>query len=107
MGIGIEKNNTTSLLPKIIIFGLLSSLYITSSFAYTYSDTNFGGQPIGWDNTKPIRYYLDPGPLPPFSNEQAHTLLKEAMKLWENAPNANVPKFEFAGYLPEDINKDN
>ena len=66
------------------------------------------GTPIKWDNTKPIRYYLDPGKLGRLTNEQAHTLLKEAMKIWENASlNAKVPHFEFAGYLPEDVNGTN
>lgn len=75
--------------------------------AYNPYHTTKLGKPIGWDNTKPIQYYLDPGTLPGYTNDQLHTLLQEAMKLWENVPNANVPRFEFAGYLPEDVNKDN
>ena len=75
-------------------------------FAYNFLETKESGEPIGWDNSKTIQYYLDPGSLGSYSNDQAHTLLKEAMKLWKNVSTANI-KFEFAGYLPEDVNKDN
>ncbi len=76
----------------------------TTSF-YIHPTT---GRPIGWAPGTTIRYYVDPGGLGRLTNEQARTLLAEAMKIWENAsPYANVPKFEFAGLLPEDVNKDN
>lgn len=66
------------------------------------------GEPLHWDNEQKIEYWLDPGSLGRFSNEQVRILIMEAMKIWENAsPNANPPKFEFAGYLPEDVNGTN
>ena len=66
------------------------------------------GTPIKWDNTKTIKYYVDRGKLGRLTNEQALKLLQEAMKIWENAsPNAKVPHFEFAGFLPEDVNGTN
>lgn len=92
---------------KIIVL-LITLIGSFPLFAYDYLEINrTTGSPIGWDNTQPIRYYLDPGTLGRYTNDQAHMLLQEAMKLWENVPNAAVPKFEFAGYLPEDVNKDN
>ncbi len=92
---------------RIITLIIIFSLFSLSSLAYNILETDETGKSRIWDNTKPLRYWLDPGPLGYLSNEQAHTLIKEAMRIWENVPNANVPKFEFAGYLPEDVNRDN
>lgn len=92
------------LLLLLLLFLFASPLW-AYNFLYIHPTT---GKPIGWDNTKTIKYYLDPGKLGRLSNDQLHTLLKEAFKIWENAsPNAKVPKFEFAGYLPEDVNGTN
>lgn len=75
------------------------------NFLYINRTTN---EPIHWEPGTTIHYWLDPGPLGRLTNDQAHTLLKEAMKIWENAsPYANVPHFEFAGYLEEDVNGGN
>lgn len=74
------------------------------NFTYVHPDT---GTPIGWEPGTTIQYYLDPGDAGVLTNEQAHTLLKEAMSIWEEVPYANTPHFEFAGYLPEDITGDN
>lgn len=92
-----------------VLLGLFL-LNSTPSFAYNFLYIHpTTGEPIKWDNTQTIKYYLDPGPWGVrLTNDQAHTLIKEAMKIWENAsPNANAPKFEFAGYLPEDVNGTN
>lgn len=97
----------------MLIYILYFLLFCSRVEAYNFLDVHpTTGQPLKWDNTKTIKYYLDPGKLGRLTNEQAHTLLKEAMKIWESAsggasPNANVPKFEFMGLLPEDVNKDN
>lgn len=93
-----------------IIKLLLAALFVLTcgtSVAYNVLYTNIGGNPVKWDNTRPIRYYLDPGPYMGLTNDQAKILLQEAMKLWENVPHSKVPKFEFAGYLPEDVTIDN
>lgn len=91
------------------MFLCVLSLVATTAQAYNFlyiDPTN--GKPIGWEPGTTIHYYLDPGPLGRLTNDQAHTLLKEAMKIWENAsPYANVPHFEFAGYLPEDVDGGN
>jgi hypothetical protein len=72
------------------------------NFLYIHPAT---GEPVGWDNSQTIRYYLDPGSFGLLTNDQARILIQEAIKLWENAsPYANPPHFEFAGYLPEDVN---
>ncbi|MFH1769279.1 MAG: matrixin family metalloprotease [Parcubacteria group bacterium] len=76
--------------------------------AYNYLDVDINTQePIGWEPGSVIEYYLDPGDFGYLSNNEAHALLKEAMKIWQNAEYADVPKFEFAGYLPEDVNINN
>ncbi len=81
------------------------SLSFGYNFLYIHSTS---GTPIGWESGTTIQYYLDPGSLGRLTNEQAHTLLKEAMKIWEDAsPEADVPRFEFAGYLSEDVNGTN
>jgi len=75
------------------------------NFLYTHPDT---GEPIAWEAGTTIEYWVDPGPLGRLSNEQALTLVQEAMKIWENAsPLADVPQFEFAGFLPEDVDGTN
>ncbi len=89
----------------IIIAGIL--IGARSLFAYDFIYIGNDGRPITWDNTKSIQYYLDPGKLGYLTSEQAHALLQEAMKILENVSTAKVPHFEFAGFLPEDVNKDN
>lgn len=91
-------------LRSLILIGLL--VLTRSAFAYNFLFIHpTTGEPLKWDNTQTIKYWLDPGSLGRLTNDQAHTLLKEAMKIWENASsNANPPRFEFAGYLPEDVN---
>ncbi len=92
---------------KIITVTLLLIPQISYAYNFLYIHPTTG-EPIGWEPGTTIHYYLDPGPLGRLTNEQAHTLLKEAMKIWENAsPNADVPHFEFAGYLPEDVDGTN
>ncbi len=90
-----------------VCFGVLtlSSSVLAYNFSYIHPTK---GIPIGWDNTKTIQYWVDPGPLGGFTNAQALTLVQEAMKVWENASsNAKVPKFEFMGFLPEDVDGTN
>jgi hypothetical protein len=93
---------------SLLVLGIILAVP-SNSFAYNFLYIHpTTGNPITWDNTQTIKYYLDPGSFGSLTNDQAHTLIKEAMKLWENAsPYANVPKFEFAGYLPEDVNGTN
>ena len=93
---------------RLVLLGLFL-LNSTPSFAYNFLYIHpTTGEPIKWDNTQTIKYYLDPGPWGRLTNDQAHMLVKEATKIWENASTyANPPKFEFAGYLPEDVNGTN
>ena len=89
----------------LFLFLLLPFSLHAYNFLYIHPTT---GKPIGWEPGTTIKYYLDPGPFKYLTNDQAHALLKEAMKIWENAsPYANVPHFEFVGYLPEDVNGTN
>jgi hypothetical protein len=83
---------------------LMPSPALAYNFTYVDPDT---GTPLGWEPGTTIEYYLDPGDAGALTNEQAHTLLKKAMRIWEEVPYANVPHFEFAGYLPEDVTGDN
>lgn len=77
--------------------------------AYNFAYTNTKGEPVKWDNSQTIRYYVDPQPFNPevTTLEKQLTLLQEAMKLWENVPSAKIPHFEFAGFLPENVTIDN
>ncbi len=88
-------------------FTMFVGLFLLPSplWGYNYLQWNHTTDvPLVWESGTTIQYWLDPGPLGRLTNEQAHTLLKEAMKIWENAsPYADVPHFEFAGYLPEDV----
>lgn len=99
-------------MKRFYLIGLFSVILAVGCFqaeAYNYLNVHpTTGQPVRWDNSQPIRYFLDPGGAGRFSNNQIQTLLQEMMKLWENAsPNAAVPKFEFGGFLDEDVNGTN
>ena len=84
---------------------LISPTLSAYNYLYIHPTT---GEPVGWEHGTTIQYWLDPGPLGRFTNDQARVLVQEAMKIWEEAsPYANVPHFEFVGYLPEDINGTN
>ncbi|QQR81659.1 MAG: hypothetical protein IPJ69_06020 [Deltaproteobacteria bacterium] len=66
------------------------------------------GAPIGWEPGTTIHYYVDPGPLGRLTNEQARTLIRAAMDIWENAsPYADTPRFVYEGLLPEDVTGSN
>ncbi|QQR79616.1 MAG: hypothetical protein IPJ69_09685 [Deltaproteobacteria bacterium] len=66
------------------------------------------GAPIGWEPETTIHYYVDPGSLGRLTNEQARTLIRAAMDIWENAsPYANTPRFVYEGLLPEDVDGTN
>jgi len=95
---------------SLILFYIFLLSNLNSVFAYNVSYTHKEtGEPIRWDNTQTIRYWVDPDPNTPgnLTYEQLNSLLQEAMKIWESVPTAKVPHFEFAGYLPEDINGEN
>ncbi len=96
-------------LKKVFIFLIFSTLFSHPAFAYNFLYIHpTTGQPIGWAPGTTIRYYVDPGSLGRLTNEQARTLLRAAMDIWENAsPYADVPHFEYGGLLREDINGTN
>ncbi len=87
-----------------ILIAIISTTVLAFDFMYFNDDT---GEPIGWEPGATIHYYLDPGVLTKYTNDQLHELLQHAMRQWETIPYANPPQFEFAGYLPEDINAEN
>lgn len=98
------------MITKITKIVLSMVLLFMSSRAQAYNFLYFSRDngAVGWVGGTEINYWLDPGSLGQYSNEQLHTLLREAMDIWEQAtPLANPPRFVFAGYLPEDINGDN
>jgi len=81
----------------------LSTSVEAYNFTYIHPTT---GKPLSWGIKKTITYYLDPGPFGNLTNDQMHTLVKEAMKLWSGV-NPNVPRFKFGGFLPEDVDGTN
>lgn len=93
---------------KIILLAIFC-LFPPSLWAYNFLYLNpTTGDPIGWEPGTTIHYYVDPGSLGRLTNEQARTLIRAAMDVWENAsPYANMPHFEYAGLLPEDVNSTN
>src|SRR6266540_2106515 len=48
------------------------------------------GQALVWDNTTPIRYWTDPGPLGAISNNAANTMLAQAFQSWAQVPTASL-----------------
>lgn len=104
----IRRRKVFKFLASALLICLCGFTVPSSALAYNflYVDQNTDA-PIGWEPGTTITYYLDPGPLGSLTNEQAHTLLKAAMNIWESVPNANVPHFEFGGYLPEDVDRTN
>ncbi len=101
-GEGVLKMNRLLLASAFCLF---SSPLWAFNFLYIHPTT---GEPVGWEPETIIHYWLDPGPLGRLTNDQAKTLVQEAMEIWEDASaNANTPHFEFSGYLPEDVNGTN
>lgn len=102
-----NRRKKTALVSALVIcICCLFAARQASAYNYLYVDQDTG-TPIGWEPGTTITYYLDPGPLGNLTNDQAHTLLQAAMNIWESIPNANVPHFEFGGYLPEDVDGTN
>ncbi len=93
----------------LIIF--LTVFFATQPQAWSYNFLYINpttGAPIGWEPGTTIHYYVDPGSLGRLTNEQARTLIRAAMDIWENAsPYANTPRFVYEGLLPEDVDGTN
>jgi len=65
------------------------------------------GVPYRWDlNAGPVRYMIDPGSLGEFTPEEAQSLVREAMRMWQAVPTATI-SFKFDGFLSEDISDTN
>jgi hypothetical protein len=54
----------------------------------------------------PIPYAVDQGELGNFSNSQAAAIVDDCFGVWQSVPTASI-SFKNAGFLPEDVNKNN
>lgn len=96
---------------RIQILAALSALVLVlgSLPARAYNFLHFSPSakaPVGWEPGTTIRYFLDPG-AGDEDIEILKILLEESMAIWERVPDVMVPRFEFAGYLPEDVTGEN
>ncbi|QQR79620.1 MAG: hypothetical protein IPJ69_09705 [Deltaproteobacteria bacterium] len=92
---------------SIFFVSLLALEQKAWSYNFLYINPTTGA-PIGWEPGTTIHYYVDPGSLGRLTNEQARTLIRAAMDIWENAsPYANTPRFVYEGLLPEDVDGTN
>jgi hypothetical protein len=98
------KHNFLRLLLICLIQLAIVSPALAYNFLYVDPET---GEPYGWEPGTTIEYYLDPGDMGDIPNDGIHEMIKEAMRRWEAVPNANVPHFEFVGYLPEEVTVEN
>lgn len=104
----IRRRKAFKFLASALLICLCGFTVPSPALAYNFLYVDSGtGVPSAWEPGTTITYYLDPGDAGTLTNDQALILLKEAMRRWEEVPNANVPHFEFGGYLPEDVTIDN
>jgi hypothetical protein len=64
--------------------------------------TTAAGQPILWDTSIPIAYFVDRGGLGTLSNDAANQLVADGFKTWGSVEGAGIT-FVMAGQLLEDI----
>lgn len=97
----------TPSIQMIPIFVLLSSL-VACPFAMAGNplEINIQGKPLTWHPTKPIKYKIDSDHLGMLNFDQAHTILKQAMQLWEQVEGTSI-QFEYAGAESAEINGEN
>jgi hypothetical protein len=63
------------------------------------------GEPYAWDNSGPIAYHPDRGPLGLLDNEAALELIEESFGVWSSNSLSSVSlSFENGGLLPKDVN---
>jgi hypothetical protein len=63
------------------------------------------GTPFRWDQTQPIRYAVNPGPLGARSHAWALATVKQAFQTWQNVPTAHL-QFQAASDLSPRITAD-
>src|SRR5262249_7872836 len=60
------------------------------------------GRPVAWNNSQPIAYSVDQGPLGRLSNADAVALVQTAFQRWQQVDTASISFTQAAG-LPQDI----
>lgn len=77
--------------------GLLMSLLFAATSSYAGGPIAIGGPSSGiegqafvWDNSKPIQYRTDGGPLGSITNASANTLVAQAFQQWTQVPTATL-----------------
>jgi hypothetical protein len=64
------------------------------------------GQPMRWDNTRPIQYTIDPGKLGQFTNDQVARWVADALREWASVPDVTL-SFEATAPYSKDITDKN
>ena len=77
--------------------GLLILLVYATPSSHAGGPLTIGGPSFGieghaflWDNTKPIQYRTDGGPLGAISNSSANSLVAQAFQQWTQVPKAKL-----------------
>ncbi len=78
----------------------LSAVSVEAGGPLKIGGPKFGmdGQPFVWDNTKPIQYWTDGGPLGSLSNSDANAMVAQAFQAWAQVPTASL-SFARAGSI--------
>src|SRR5207249_9444396 len=84
----------------VIAYLVLSVAALKAGQPLVMGGPTFGvdGQPFVWDNTKPIRYWTDGGPLGSLGNTDANAKVAQAFQAWAQAPTASL-SFARAGSI--------
>ncbi len=90
-------------LAKTIVLALLFSAgTLRAGGPLIIGSPSFGveGQPFVWDNTAPIRYWTDTGPLGLLSNSDANAMVAQAFQTWSQVQTASL-SFVRAGSISQ------
>src|SRR5260370_39054337 len=83
-------------------FALSWSSALPLRAAAPYGWVRSDGRPAAWNNSQPISYSVDQGPLGRLANADAVTLVQAAFQRWQSVNTASI-SFTPAAPLPQDI----
>src|SRR2546428_1367441 len=96
-----DMNRITRLL-LLCVFALVGTSAGPVGAASPYGWVRPDGRPVVWNNSQPISYSVDQGPLGRLSNADAVTLVQAAFQRWQSVGTPSI-SFAPAAPLPQDI----
>lgn len=90
-------------IASLLIILCLSVSSSLEAYNFLFIDP-ISGEPVKWDNSKPIEYWVDAGQCGRLTHDQASQLIEEAVKIWEKATNIEIVQ---GGVLEVDVDESN